>query len=170
VNETILLMGMKVFSHGFLDELSSEARSNERLRINRNIHRSHSEPCQRLLNAIEPGSYIQPHRHAGDERDELLVAVRGSLALLLFDDFGAPIRVVRFGNPTPDGESAIGVEIPYSVWHTVVSLSPGSVLLEVKAGPFDPAQAKELAPWAPAETSPDAKVYLRALLEEVDRG
>ena len=163
-------MDIKIFSHGFLDKLSSKARSNQRLRINRSIHQSHSEPCQRLLNAIEPGSYIQPHRHAGYERDELLVAVRGSLALVLFDDFGTPIRVVRFGISTPHGESAVGVEIPYSLWHTVVSLSPGSVLLEVKAGPFDPAQAKELAPWAPAETSPDAKSYLRALLEEVGRG
>ena len=93
----------------------------------------------------------------------------GGLALVLFDDLGTPIRVVRFGSATPQGEYAVGVEIPYSSWHTVVSLSPGSVLLEVKAGPFDPAQAKELAPWAPAETSLDAKNYLRTLLEVVDR-
>jgi cupin fold WbuC family metalloprotein len=137
--------------------------------MNCNIHRSYAEPCQKLFNAIEPDSYIHPHRHAGDEREELLLAVRGEFALILFDDFGSPTRVVRFGPAWLHNGFACGVEIPPSMWHTVVSFLPGSVLLEVKAGPFNPAQAKELATWAPIESSPESRDYLQVLKEFVDR-
>jgi len=50
-----------------------------------------------LFNAIEPGSYIRPHRHASDPREELLIAVRGLVALVTFDDQGAVTNVLRFG-------------------------------------------------------------------------
>lgn len=36
-------------------------------------------------------------------------------------------------------------------WYTIVALDPGCVLLDVKTGPFDPDQPKELAPWAPKD-------------------
>jgi len=41
------------------------------------------------------------------------------------------------------------------------------VLLEVKAGPFDPNQPKDLAPWAPEEGSDAAANYLNRLLERI---
>ena len=47
------------------------------------------------------------------------------------------------------------------------SLEPGCVLLEVKAGPFDPNQPKDLAPWAPVEGSVAAADYLNRLLERI---
>jgi hypothetical protein len=37
--------------------------------------------------------------------------------------------------------------------------------LEVKAGPFDPSQPKDLAPWAPEEGTNPAKDYLDLLVE-----
>jgi hypothetical protein len=49
----------------------------------------------------------------------------------------------------------------------VVALEPGCVLLEVKAGPFDPNQPKDLAPWAPEEGSEAAADYLNFLLERI---
>jgi hypothetical protein len=52
-------------------------------------------------------------------------------------------------------------------WHTVIALEPGCVLLEVKAGPFDPNQPKVLAPWAPEEGSDAAGDYLSRLIERV---
>ena len=67
---------MKTFSGEYLDFLSVQAKSNPRLRQQDNIYESYQETCQRLFNAIEPCSYIRPHRHAIDPKDELLVAVR----------------------------------------------------------------------------------------------
>ena len=158
---------MKVFSADFLNELTAQAQSSPRKRQHRNIHESYADPCQRLFNAIEPGSYIRPHRHAADPRDELLIAVRGSMALVTFDEQGMVTGVVRFGVNRNDEGLAVGAEVPANTWHTVIALEPGCVLLEVKAGPFDPDQPKDLAPWAPDEGSAAAAEYLARLIESV---
>lgn len=160
---------MKVFSADYLDELTASAKKNPRIRQHRNIHESYNDPCQRLFNAIEPESYIQPHRHSTDPREELLVAVRGSLALLLFDDQGVVTEIVRFGTGRTCAGLAAGVEVPSDKWHTVLALESGCILLEVKAGPFDPSQPKDLAEWAPPEGTVEANSYLHKLIEELIR-
>jgi cupin fold WbuC family metalloprotein len=88
---------MKQFSPDYLSDLTEQAKTNDRLRQHRNVHQSFQDPCQRLFNAIEPGSYIRPHRHASDPRDELLVAIRGLMALITFDDKGTVTKVLRLG-------------------------------------------------------------------------
>lgn len=156
---------MKVFSASYLNDLTAQAQGSPRKRQHRNIHESYADPCQRLFNAIEPGSYIRPHRHAADPRDELLVAVRGSMALVEFDEQGKVTGVVRFGVDRNEEGFAVGVEVPANTWHTVIALEPSCVLLEVKAGPFDPNQPKDLAPWAPDEGAPAALAYLDKLID-----
>ncbi|MGV1045278.1 WbuC family cupin fold metalloprotein [Limnohabitans sp.] len=158
---------MKVFSADYLNDLTAQAQGNLRKRKHRNIHESYADPCQRLFNAIEPGSYIRPHRHAADPRDELLIAVRGSMALVTFDEQGVVTGVVRFGVDRNGEGFAVGAEVPANTWHTVIASEPGCVLLEVKAGPFDPNQPKDLAPWAPDEGSAAAAEYLAKLIESV---
>jgi cupin fold WbuC family metalloprotein len=156
---------MKIFDETCLSDLSARAETNSRRRQHLSIHQSYQEPCQRLFNAIEPDSYIRPHRHATDPRDEFLLAVRGEMALLAFDDAGTVTRVQRFASEKYGPAFAAGIEVPASTWHTVLALRPGSVLLEVKAGPFDPAQPKDLAAWAPEEGSSSAGAYLKTLRE-----
>lgn len=158
---------MKVFRADYLDQLTARAKTNPRIRQHRNIHESHNDPCQRLFNAIEPESYIRPHRHSTDPREELLVAVRGSLALVLFDDQGEVTEIVHFGTGGACAGLAAGVEVPSDKWHTVLALESGSILLEVKAGPFDPSKIKDLAEWAPPEGAVEANSYLHKLIEEV---
>lgn len=157
------------FDTRFLDNLSARAAECERLRQHYNVHVSYDDPCQRFFNAVEPGTYIPPHRHTNTGRRELLVAVRGSLAAVFFDCDGHVVGVQRLGTGRDvAGDVAVAVETSPSTWHTVLSLAHGSVLLEVKAGPFDPAQAHELAPWAPREGTEDAEAY-RAQLEALVR-
>ena len=50
-----------------LDALGAEARQHARRRMNRNLHRM-EEPIHRLLNAMEPDSYVAPHRHLAAPR------------------------------------------------------------------------------------------------------
>lgn len=158
---------MKVFSANYLNGLIEGARSNSRLRQHRNVHDNYHEPCQRLFNAIEPGSYIQPHRHLSVPRDELLVAIRGLMLLIDFDDQGQIRNTLKFGSEKFGAEVAAGSEVTSDTWHTVVALEPGSVLLEVKAGPFDPGQQKDLAPWAPREFSSEAGLYMKDLMRRI---
>jgi cupin fold WbuC family metalloprotein len=158
---------MRVFDFQYLVDLSAQAEASPRKRQHRNIHQSHQEPCQRLFNAIEPNSYIRPHRHAADPRDELLIAIRGLMALVTFDDQGNVLASLRFGSEKYSPEAALGAEVPENTWHTVIALQPGCILLEVKSGPFEENNAKELAPWAPEEGSESALRYLEELNEKI---
>ena len=108
---------MKVFGADYLNELTAQAECSPRKRQHRNIHESYADPCQRLLNAIEPDSYIPPHRHTTDPKNELLIAVRGSMALVTFDEQGMVTGVVPFGADRSGHGSAVGAEVPANTWH-----------------------------------------------------
>jgi cupin fold WbuC family metalloprotein len=71
---------MKILNSALLADLTAQAQANPRLRQNLNLHADYDEPCQRLLNAIEPGSYIRPHRHLTDPKPECFIGIRGRLA------------------------------------------------------------------------------------------
>ena len=75
--------------------------------------------------------------------------------------------ILRFGAEKHRGDLAVGAEVASSTWHTVVALEFGCVLLEVKAGPFNPNQPKDLARWAPEEGSSAAESYLKHLILRV---
>jgi cupin fold WbuC family metalloprotein len=158
---------MKIFDAQYLNDLTDQARLSPRLRQHNNIHQSYKDVCQRLFNSIEPGSYIRPHRHIANPKDELLIAVRGVMALVTFDDKGDVINMMRFGAERHGEDLALGAEVTSSTWHTVIALEPGCILLEIKAGPFDPNQPKDLAKWAPEEGSDLAQDYLNRLVEKV---
>lgn len=159
---------MRVLSHADLDRLVAQGESSVRRRQHSNLHEDLADPCQRLFNAIGVDSYIRPHRHNLDARTETLLAVRGSFALVQFTDEGRIRSVVRLAaRQGSSGSVGIGVVISPAEWHTVLAAERGAVLLEVKAGPFDPHAAKEPAPWAAAEGTPEAIDYLQSLRREV---
>lgn len=157
------------FSADYLNSLMAEAKNSPRQRQHRNLHRSYEDPCQRLFNAISVDSYIRPHRHSLDPKAETLIAVRGQFALITFDDAGKIQDVNKFGSEKYHEASSlgVGVELPAGIWHTVIALVPESILLELKAGPFNPNAAKEPAPWAPEEQTSDGLAYFAMLKERV---
>ena len=172
-----------LIDQALLDELCAAAAASPRRRKNRNFHARDDQPGHRLLNAMQPDSYIPPHRHLDPNKDETFVVLRGLLGLLVFDDAGAVVRSVRVGaaalcvagNPLARREAesrvcrdrgqaaALGVDIPHGTWHTAVALAPDTVFLEAKAGPYLPLTGAERAPWAPVENTPGAASYLAAL-------
>ena len=140
--------------------VSDAARASPRRRRNHNFHRQDGDACQRLLNAIEPGSYVRPHRHLDPAKDETIIVLRGRLGAVLFDESGAVTAAALL---VPGGD-CVGIDIPHGRYHTLFALEAGTVMFEAKAGPFLPLRAAELAPWAPAEGSPQAAAYLDALV------
>ena len=150
---------MKIIDTPLLDQLTLQARSNPRLRQHFNLHRSYDEPSQRLLNALEPETYIRPHRHLRDPKPENFIGLSGRMVLLTFSEEGTIEQVLPFG----PGEGILGIDLPPGIWHTVICLESGSVLLEAKPGPFLPIYDKDLAPWAPEEGSAEAVGYLEDL-------
>lgn len=150
---------IRLIDTALLDQVSAEAQQSPRLRRNRNFHVDDEQPGHRLLNALEPGTYIMPHRHLDTAKDETLVVLRGRVGLVIFDDGGSVVATTVLG---PAG-AALGADLPHGTWHTLICLESGSVFLEAKAGPYRPLADAEKAPWAPAEGAPGAADYLSQL-------
>ncbi|MBM3117381.1 WbuC family cupin fold metalloprotein [Jeongeupia naejangsanensis] len=162
-------MIVQSFSPEYLVSLVKKGERAPRRRQHQNIHVDYEDPCQRFFNAVGVDSYIRPHRHSLDPKDETLIAVMGVFALITFDDEGLIQAVVKFGSEkfAASLDVGVGVNISPDTWHTVVALVDGSVLLELKAGPFNPDAAKEAAPWAPEEQTAAGLDYHSMLMEQV---
>jgi cupin fold WbuC family metalloprotein len=137
-------------------QLSTEAKLNPRLRKNYNIHPSDESRCHRLLNAIEPDSYIRPHRHLDTEKDEAFILMKGRLGVVTFTDCGEVVETVLLSLAAGD----LAVDIPHGVYHTALSLESGTVFYETKAGPYRQLHEDEKAMWSPEETNPQAHTFL----------
>ena len=145
-----------VIDNDLLTTLSETAQSLPRLRKNHNIHSQLDDPVQRLYNAMEPNTYVRPHRHQGDDRWEFFQVVSGSAAVLTFDPQGIVVEKVVLTQGGPN----IAIEIPGNIWHTIVSLRSGTVLFEIKKGPYQAVTDKDFAAWAPVEGDHAAEKFV----------
>ena len=123
-----------------LAAVAREARVSPRLRRNHNFH-SHEEPVQRLLNALQPGTYVRPHRHRGEGSFEFFCVLQGAVGCLTFDDTGVVLEACRLD--ARGGAHPRGIEISGDIWHALVCLAPDTVILEIKEGPYDATNGKE---------------------------
>jgi cupin fold WbuC family metalloprotein len=162
-------MAIRAFRPADLDALVRAAQSAPRRRMNLNVHRSAADACQRFFNAIEPGSYVRPHRHAQPAVAETLVAIRGAFVLVEFDDAGGIVGTARLAasGSAPHPDAAAAVELAPGTWHTVLALESGSIFFEAKPGPFDPQARGDFAPWAPEEGAAEAAAWWQALRARV---
>ena len=151
---------MKRIDKKLLDATTEKARLSPRLRMNYNFHETLDDPVNRLINAMEPDTYLRPHRHKNPDKNEIFLLLRGKAALFLFDDEGAVTESVIL-----DPKAGVyGGEIPCDVWHTLVVLESGSVVYEVKQGPFAPLSPENLASWSPdVEDTKAVKQFLDKL-------
>lgn len=139
---------MKRIDAKLLDELTARAVSSPRKRSHHNLHPVLEDPVQRLCVAIEPGTYIRPHRHMSPPTWEVFLMLRGSAVFLTFDERGTVLERAAVAAAGP----VHCIEIPPGTWHAMASLEPGSVFLEVKQGPYAaPVEGISAAAWAPAE-------------------
>ena len=153
------MIAPEIIDTAALDRLADAARASPRRRKNHNFHESNEAVCHRLLNAVEPGSYVVPHRHVDPNKDETFVVLRGRFGLVLFDADGEVTQSLVLDSAGPQ----LGITIPHGTFHSLVALAPGSVFFEAKAGPFAPLLPEEVAPWAPAEQAPGAAEYFERL-------
>jgi len=146
-----------------LDPVSAEANLHPRRRKNYNFHKEYSDILQRLLNAMEPLTYIQPHKHQDPDKREVFIALRGRILVVEFDETGNVSDHVIL-DPV---NGSYGAEIPEKTYHTIVSLESGTVAYELKDGPYSPVDDKNFASWAPKEGTREALSYLEELLKKL---
>jgi len=79
---------VKKITDDFLNKIIEGAKQSVRKRKNFNYHTSFDDPVNRLLNAIEPGSYVQPHKHENPDKREVFLLLKGKLAVIFFNNEG----------------------------------------------------------------------------------
>ena len=154
---------MKIIDDNLTDQLSKEAQNSARKRKNLNFHLSDDDPVQRMLNAFELGTYVQPHTHVSPDKREVFLVLKGRLLVIFFNSEGEIIRHLIL-----DKEKGMyGVEILPGEWHTATGLEKGTVVYEIKDGPYDIADDKNFASWAPNEKDPKATEALQNWIKQL---
>jgi cupin fold WbuC family metalloprotein len=156
-----------VIDRALIDQKVEDAKKNARKREIHNFHASDREALHRMLNSIQPGSYLRPHRHLDPPKDEAFLLLKGSAGFVFFD---MEQGLMKKAFVLLDFEKGTyGVDIRAGVWHTLLSLEPDTVLYEIKRGPYTPLTDKDFAPWSPRDDSPDALEFLIQLEDEFRR-
>jgi cupin fold WbuC family metalloprotein len=145
-----------------LDRVSALAKQSPRKRMNHNFHPELSDPVQRMLNALEPWTYIRPHRHA--EKEESFVLLRGKVLAVTFNEDGTIRDHFVMSRTTGN----LGVEFEEDIYHMLTSLEPDSVVYEIKEGPFIPHTEDTSAPWSPQEGSEGVRSFLVSVFDRLN--
>jgi cupin fold WbuC family metalloprotein len=143
--------------------MKADAAEAARRRTHATLHDDLADPVQRVVIALQPATYVRPHRHA-EGVWELFAVLDGALAVLTFDDAGTVTRRVEL---RPGGDRM--VQLPPGAWHSIVALTADTLALEVKPGPYRPMNHKDFAAWAPAEGA-DGAADMCAWLETATAG
>lgn len=123
-----------------LDELTERAKTSARLRMNYDLRNGENDQSQRMLNAIEPESVVPIHRHT--RSSETVVVIRGKVKEVLYDEQGKTI--LEEIELDPEGP-CFAVNVPLGQWHTLHSLESGTVIMEIKDGPYEPMRPEDMA-------------------------
>ena len=134
-----------------LDGLTAQAKVSPRLRMNLDLRNSADDTSQRMLNAIEPESVVPVHRH--QKTSETVIVLRGRVLEEYYDDAGnvtESVVIAPAGDchvavaPRNEVSVAYALNIPAGQWHTLRALDSGTVILEVKDGPYEPIREEDV--------------------------
>lgn len=121
-----------------LNTVTGQAKASSRLRMNFNLHDSLDAKAQRLLNALEPGTVLPVHRHS--HTAETYIVLRGSIRVMFYNE--EKLLTAEF--LIDPKEKEYGIHIPAGQWHTLEVLESGTVIFEVKDGPYAPLQPEDI--------------------------
>lgn len=129
---------MEIIDVELLNSVTAKAKESSRLRMNFNFHESPDSKAQCLLNALEPGTDLPIHRHR--HTAETYILLRGSMEVLFYDDSRELTDSIIL-NPL---EGKFGINIPTGQWHSLKVLESGTMIFEVKDGPYTPIIAEDI--------------------------
>jgi len=150
---------MKIVDRHLFSELQAKAAASPRGRAHYNLHPTVEADIHCLVMAVQPPSYVRPHRHVQPDKWELMVILHGAVSVLTFSAAG---EVTGRYDLEADGDQ-VAVELPENGLHCFVVRRPDSAVIEVKRGPYQPLSEADFAPWAPPENAPDAPAFLEKL-------
>lgn len=121
-----------------LNEITEKAKESPRLRMNYNLHDSLEAKAQRLFNALEPGTVLPVHCHA--ETAETYIVLRGAIKVMLYND-DKKLTSEYLIDPL---SKVYGYHVPKGQWHTLEVMESGTVIFEVKDGPYMPLSENDI--------------------------
>ena len=127
-----------VIDKRLLDDLTAQAKVSPRLRMNLDLRNSGADSSQRMLNAVEPGSMVPIHRH--QRTSETVVVLRGRVVEEYYSSEGAVVAEYDLAAGGP----VCALNIPAGQGHTLRALDPGTVILEMKDGPYEPVREEDM--------------------------
>lgn len=149
-----------IITTSHIDLVVTASRENDRKRMILPFHKNDESTLHRMLNGIQPMSYIRPHRHLQPPKAESLIVLQGTLLCYIFQPAGEIAEIHKLVG----GSENFGIDCEPGVYHTFIALEQDTVLFEVKPGPYSANNDKDFAPWAPKENTQEATNYLRHLL------
>ena len=141
--------------------LLARSRQSPRKRMLQRLHKSLDAKAHRMFNALQPGTYIMPHRHLNPAKDETILVMAGSMLFIRFTEDGEIAEQILL----QPGTETFGVDVAPHVYHTYIPLKPDTLVFECKTGPYAPESDKDVPSWAPREGTPEAEPYLLELLK-----
>ena len=155
---------MKKIDKQLLKDMNSKSRIAPRKRAHYTFHKSDDDTLQRMLNAMQPGTYLQPHKHEDPDKREVFLVLTGKFLVVEFDRHGKIVDHVIL-----DAHDQLhAAEIAERTYHTVICLAPDSIAYEIKDGPYDPIDDKNFASWAPKEGENGCEKYLESILDQLN--
>ena len=151
---------MKLINNVLIEKVVAQAKVSARKRMNHNFHETLDANVQRMLNVLEPGTYIQPHKHENPDKMEAFIILKGRVLVVEFDDPGNIVSSCVLSAK----EGVFGAEIAPRTWHCIAALEPGSVIYELKDGPYSMLTDKDFASWAPKEGDVTCNQFITDLI------
>lgn len=149
--------------HSIILPLIEQARASVRRRKNYNFHPTAADPMHRMLHAMEPDTYVQPHKHEDPAKREAFLVLKGRVVAIVYNQQG---DITDWSVLDPQTGN-YGMEVSPGEWHSLICLESGTVVYEVKDGPWDPSDDKFFASWAPKEGDAGCTAFNRQVLERI---
>lgn len=127
-----------LINNDLLNKITIKAKNSPRLRMNYNLHDNLNSKAQRLLNALEPGTILPIHRHM--HTAETYILLRGRLNIFFYDNNKNLLHKYEL-DPS---KGMYGIHIPIGQWHTLETIESGTIIFEVKDGPYTPLTSENI--------------------------
>lgn len=137
-----------------LDELVHLAAENPRGRVRLCTHEGLDSLLQEMFIVHEKSCYVRPHKHL--DKEECVTVLRGEVDVVLFDEEGDVVEVLRLGGM--DSDLPHFCRMVLGSYHMFLIRSEVLVFCEATTGPFD-RDKMIFAPWSPEDGSGDVAAY-----------
>lgn len=149
------MMEIELINEELLSVLHQKAEKCERKRMNYDLRTTPKDTSQRMLNALEPGTKLEIHRHV--DTTETVVCLEGCFDEIFYEE----LTTTDGGEPIHNGKTSIaeaqfvevaryricpregkyGIQIPKMAWHSIEVYEP-SCIFEAKDGAYAPCVVK----------------------------